>query len=328
LHWLVGAVVVGLGQSAVLSSQAAGALDRTKENARTAVLWRDPGALSTRDLFWGSGAAARVPQPPFRFQEEDTSGTQPKLVVTDGGGVVWDVKFGIEARAEVAANRIVWALGYLVEEMYFITEGVIEGAGRLKRADDYVAADGRFSAARFKRRNPDMDRTGDRWSFAQNAFFGTRELSGLMILMNLINNWDIEGERNNAILAVKRSDGSVEHWYIVADLGGTFGKMGGRLDKHTKWSLSDYLVEPLVERVSGEHLDLHYDGMDASLDKVPLEHAKWFAQFAAGLREPQLRRAFEAAGASPTEIDGFSRRLAAKIGELASAVGSGSTRAR
>jgi hypothetical protein len=293
---------------------------RPQSDGVTARLWRDPGSVAARDLFWGSGGPDRVPQAPFKFQEEDTGGTQPKLVVVDARGVVWDVKFGIESRAEVAANRIVWSLGYLVEEMYFVAEGVIQDAPRLKRADDHVSADGRFRSARFRRRNPNMERIGDGWAFERNPFFGRQDLSGLMILMTLINNWDIEGPRNNAILRVTTPEGSLEHWYIVADLGAAFGRMGGVVSNHSKWNLADFLTERFIERVSRDGLDLDYDGLDPSLDVVPLEHARWFAGLASQLNETQLRRAFEAAGASRAEIEGFSVKLTTKITELSAAV--------
>jgi hypothetical protein len=323
-----GALLIALALGTALSAQRAEPQDRASEKSRSALMWRDPGPLDSRDLFWGSGAPDGVPQPPFRFKEEDTSGTQPKLLVSDAGGSLWDVKFGAESRSEIAANRVVWALGYLVEEAYFIAEGEILGAPRLERANEYVAADGRFTAARFKRRNPAMERTDDGWSFAQNPFVGTRDLSGLALVMNLINNWDIEGPRNNAILRVTRPDGSVEHWYIVADLGGTFGRMGGRLAKRSKWNLSDFLIEPFIESAGDDRLDLHYDGMDPSLDDVPIEHARWFGSLASGLSDAQLRRAFEAAGASPAEIEGFSGKIAAKIAELSKATSAAEASAR
>ncbi|MGH9312352.1 MAG: hypothetical protein ACRD1S_04045 [Vicinamibacterales bacterium] len=284
------------------------------------ILWREPGALSGRDLFWASGAAERAPREPFDFQEEDTSGTQPKVVVKDVQGVMWDVKLGVEARAEIAANRIIWALGYLVEETYFVAEGTIHGARGLKRADNHITTDGRFRAARFKRRDPRLTEIRERWAFDQNPFLGQRDLSGLVILMTLINNWDIEGARNNAILRTTRADGSIEHWYIVADLGATFGKMGPRLSSHTKWHLEDFLAEDFIKRTARDHIELDYDGLEPTLGVVPIEHARWFGGLAAQLSEAQLRRAFEAAGATAAEIDGFSTKVAAKIRELQSAV--------
>ena len=48
-----------------------------------------------------------LPLAPLVSQEIDA------LVVRDAKGVKWSVKLGIEARPEVAASRLVWAVGYL-----------------------------------------------------------------------------------------------------------------------------------------------------------------------------------------------------------------------
>ncbi len=37
----------------------------------TQVLWRDPGPLGTKDLYWGPGNADEAPRPPFAFVKED-----------------------------------------------------------------------------------------------------------------------------------------------------------------------------------------------------------------------------------------------------------------
>src|SRR5687767_8464673 len=192
-----------------------------------AVLWRDPGAIGSLDLFWGSGAEARAPQGPFTFVEEDTTGTNPKITVKDARGSGWDMKFDEEVHAEVAANRIVWALGYLVEDQYFVREGTVTGATGLTRAAKFIGPGGAFKNARFRARNPDTPRTEEEWTLHKNPFVGTRELSGLAILMTLINNWDIQGSRNNKILRATVPGGGVERRFLVADLGATFGRMGG-----------------------------------------------------------------------------------------------------
>lgn len=57
-----------------------------------AVLWRDPGAVASKDLFWGNGGRAEAPRPPFTFVDEDLSGTKPKVRVTDARGTKWNVK--------------------------------------------------------------------------------------------------------------------------------------------------------------------------------------------------------------------------------------------
>jgi hypothetical protein len=282
-------------------------------------IWADPGSIASRDLFWGSGSSERAPTGPFTFVEERTSGTQPKIVVTDSKGVTWDVKFGREAHAEVAANRLVSALGYFAEEIYFVPSGQVADVPALKRAGEHISA-GRFSNARFSRLDPDVSVTKEEWKFDDNPFAGKKELSGLLILMTMINNWDIRGAANNGVLRVATPDGRQERRYLVSDLGATFGRMGGRISNHSKWNLEDYREEGFIEKIDDGMLHLDYDGLDSGLDRVPLDHARWFASLVAQLTPEQVRRAFEAAGASPSDVDGFATRFVEKITELQTAV--------
>jgi len=282
-------------------------------------LWQDPRPIASRDLRWGSGAPDRAPLPPFVFVEETTTGTQPKVVAKDAAGVLWDVKFGPEAHAEVAANRIVWALGYFVEEMYFLPGGAITGASDLGRAANHIAADGMFFKARFRRRDPALPRMEKAWSFNANPFLGTRELSGLKILMTMIGNWDIEGDRNNAIHEVATAPGAPERRYLVSDLGGTFGRMGARHTNHSKWQLADYQGEGFIDKSDDDQIELDYDGLEWNMQVVPREHAQWFAEVAGELTDAQLRHAFETAGATPEEVHGFSSVFMRRVEALKAA---------
>jgi hypothetical protein len=287
-----------------------------------AVLWRDPGAIGSLDLFWGSGAEARAPQGPFTFVEEDTTGTNPKITVKDARGATWDMKFDEEVHAEVAANRIVWALGYFVEDQYFVREGTVTGATGLTRAASFIGPGGSFKNARFRARNAEMPRTDEEWTLQSSPFARSKELSGLKILMTLLNNWDIQGPRNNRVLRATLPDGRVERRYLVSDLGATFGRMGGGVvTNHSKWNLEHFRQEGFITKVSGDQLHLAYDGYDPDFDRVPMEHARWFAGLISQLTPAQLRRAFEAAGAPPELVDGFSAKLAEKIAALKTAVG-------
>jgi hypothetical protein len=284
------------------------------------VLWSDPGQVASRDLFWGPGSDARAPKTPFTFVKEETGGTQPKIVVTDSAGVTWDVKFGLEVRAEVAANRIVHALGYFAEENYFVGAGKIENVSRLRRASGHVSPSGFFVEGRFTRNDPGIVKTKDEWTFHVNPFVGRQELSGLQILMTMLNNWDIRGAANNRVVRATLPDGRQEIRYLVGDLGATFGRMGGPISQNSKWKLADYKAEGFIEKVEDGIVHLDYDGWDSKMDRVPVEHARWFAKLVSQLTEPQLRRAFEAAGAKPEEIEGFAKRFAEKIAELQAAV--------
>ena len=289
--------------------------------AAPAVLWRDPGPIRSRDLFWGAGSAANAPRGPFSFLEEDLTGHNPKVSVRDVGGREWDVKFGEEIHSEVAANRIVWALGYFVEQQYYVPSGTIRGAKKLARAAQHIGADGRFRGARFRFRDPAMPRTEEEWTLERNPFAGTKEMSGVYVLMTLLNNWDIDGPRNNRVLRARGPRGRAERRFLVSDLGATFGRMGGGLiTNHSKWNLAHFREERFIEKVENGSIRLAYDGYDPDIDRVPIEHARWFAGLVGQLRPAQLRRAFEAAGAQPAEIDGFSTKLMEKIRELRAAV--------
>jgi hypothetical protein len=298
------------------------AKDKKQSGAGTPIIWRDPGKISEKDLFWGSGSENRAPKPPFKFVEEEAKGTQPKVEVTDAGGEKWKVKFGKEVHSEVAATRLLWAMGYYAEETYFVPSGKIEGITQLHRAKQFIAPDGSFEGARFEKRPKNIERTKIAWAWGDNPFIGTKELSGLRILMTLINNWDTRRvSKNNVVLRIAGTDGTVEDWYVVEDLGSSFGKMGRYLFvTRNRWDLEDFKTQKFIDGVSGNMLDLHYQGGARSINKVPLDHAQWFSGLLSQLTVNQVRRAFEAAGANNSEIEGFSTRIMEKIRELQNAV--------
>lgn len=294
------------------------------------MLWRDPGPIASRDLFWGSGSADRSPQPPFTFVKEDLSGTKPKVHVVDNRGVAWSVKFdrrrpqrGVEVPTEIAAARLTWALGYLVEESYLVTDGVVTNVGRLERARSAIGVDGAFRAARFELRPADVERLPTEWTVDNNPFVGSKELSGLVLLAAMLNNWDFR-PGNFGVLRTS-SNGTPEDWYLITDLGTAFGGMGGVSSHRSKWDLKDYQAEKaFIGRVDGDTIELHFKADGEKPARIPIEHARWFAGLARQLTEPQVRKAFHAAGASDEEARGFTARFLEKARELDTAVSSAS----
>ncbi len=99
--------------------------------------------------------------------------------------------------------------------------------------------------------------------------------------------------------------------------------MGGLklIDGHSKWTVEDYEKERFIEKVEPGEIHLDYDGWDSGLDRVSLDHARWFAALACQLTPEQVRRAFEAAGGTPEEVDRFSKKMLIKIAELQAVVG-------
>ncbi len=119
--------------------------------------------------------------------------------------------------------------------------------------------------------------------------------------------------------------GQLEDRYIVSDLGATFGKMGTGPDflgDRSRWNLEDFRKGEFVGEVKDGRLELRYSGK-AEIDDVPVEHARWFLSLLSQLTPVQLRRAFEAAGATEAEVVGYTERLLQKIEELRRAVSPG-----
>lgn len=294
----------------------------------TPAMWEDQGDISSLDLFWGIGGPDLAPKPPFAFDKEDMTGTNPKIKVIDANGVKWNVKFDEEVQAEVAASRIVWACGYMVEESYFIPSGKVQGVHGLTRAKKWIGADGSFTRAMFEKRPDTITRRKMPWAWDSNPFVGTQELSGLAILNTMLNNWDAKTDNNN-VLAIYDEDGeTIQEWHMVTDWGGTFGNMGGNLALNkSKWDLDDFRQQKFIDGISRGSLKLHYRGkMNSSLKSVPLDHARWFAGIAGQLTDEQLRSAFKAAGATAAEETGFALRLREKINELIASAGSRASR--
>jgi hypothetical protein len=286
----------------------------------TPTMWEDRGDIANLDLYWGVGSEEEAPKPPFTFEKEDVSGTNPKIKVIDANGVRWNVKFDEEVHAEVVCSRLAWATGYLVEESYFIPSAKVNGVTGLGRAKKFVGSDGSISNAMFEKRPDNIARRNILWSWDSNPFSGKQELSGLIIMAVMLNNWDAKVDNNN-VLGMFDSEGAVKDYYIVADWGGTLGKMGNFLS-HSKWDPEAYAKQAFIEGVSGSSLRLHYTGKGGSaMKQVPLEHARWFAGIVGQLTDNQIAEAFRAGGATQAESSAFSARLRQKINELKSAVG-------
>lgn len=71
------------------------------------VLWRPPAAMTSRDWICGPGGCDRAPKPPYRFLRQEGGGSTPKILVRDGNGRVWSVKFGGKVIPECFAARFV-----------------------------------------------------------------------------------------------------------------------------------------------------------------------------------------------------------------------------
>jgi hypothetical protein len=310
-----------------LAGQQAGQGARTRRvSAPSPVIWRSPGLIQRLDLAGGPGGRAGAPKPPFTFVEEDTGGTNPKIEVKDASGRTWGVKWGEEVNSEVFASRIAWAAGYFVEPTYYVPRGTIQGVTSLDRAKKFVGPDGSFSDARFELKEKGVTKLKDEesWRWEQNPFVGTKELSGLKIVMMLVSNWDskdqeMAGKGSNTKIFMVPTKAGVEPRYVVSDWGGTMGKWGGFF-RRAKWDCDGFASQSkdFIKGADKGYVEFGYSGQHTSAikDQIPVEHVRWIAGILGKLTDAQIRSALAAAGATPSETECFTRAMRARITAL------------
>jgi hypothetical protein len=291
------------------------------------VLWRDPGNVPSRDLFYGSGGVERQPRGKFTFVKEFVGGSTPKFTIRDQYGKEWMVKLGAEAQSETAASRFVWAVGYHTDEDYVVPVLRVAHMPRLQRGQDKVSPDGSMRNARLERRPSDA-KPVDTWKWRDGELEGTRELNGLRVLMALLNNWDLKN--SNTTIYEKPGKGQM---YAVSDLGATFGSNGNSIPSK-KSNLDTYMKSRFISKVTPTYVDFSTPGRPALLQAfalpifikriqmrgigkhVPIEDVRWISRYLSQLTPDQIRNAFRSAGYSPAEVEGFAEVIEIRIAAL------------
>ena len=270
-------------------------------------LWRNPVDLERRDLFMGPGGGAHAPEDGARYEylQDKQSGINSGYDVKDAHGHLWSVKLGVEARTEVAMSRVVWAVGYHQPWIYYVPTWTLTRDGK-----DTVLA-----RSRFRHEPESQEKIGD-WSWRKNPFLGTRELSGLFVLMVLFNNWDLKTAQN-PIYSVKEDTTDLNKWYMVRDLGASLGKSAW-LTFGTKDDPDGFDAQPFIIGVRGNRVRFAFEGgwMEPQLNSsVMPSDVRWICGLLARLSDAQWADAFRAGGYSSEEGGRFIRRLKAKIAE-------------
>jgi hypothetical protein len=291
------------------------------------LIWRDPGAVEQLDFYAGPGGTEGAPAPPFEFVAEHSTGSNPCVSVRDARGRVWRVKWGDEVRSETFATRMAWAAGYFVEVAYFIPEGHIEGAADLTRARECVGEDCKFKDARFELDEAGVTKLFDEhgWAWDDNPFVGTRELSGLKIMLMLTSNWDNKDVRdvargsNTAVFEHALGGGLVEARYLIIDWGASMGKWGSNLFR-SKWDAAGYAAQTpeFVVGVADGVVQWNYLGQRTAeaRDNITVEDVRWLTQYVGRITDAQLRDGLRASGATTDEIATFTRAIRARLDTL------------
>ncbi len=276
------------------------------------ILWEEVDAARL-DLYNGPGGTAMRPDlSRIEFNKEETQGHNKKYRIKDAKGQVWVAKLGREAQPETAAVRLLYGLGYKTEINYLVPTITIPGKGTHENV-------------RLEARPANIERL-DEWKWKDNPFSGTNELQGLKIMMVFLTNWDLL-DLQNKVLRVN-NNGTIEHHFVVSDLGATFGKLGNnnlpfffRLGRKTN-DPGTWYEAGFVNKVENGMIDFDFKGKGRGLmEDITVAQGRWLAQRLARLSDKQLEDAFRAANYSAEDVkllkDGYKLRLE----ELAKATG-------
>jgi hypothetical protein len=266
----------------------------------TPVLW-EPVAISERDVYWGPGGKEMFPNVDgLVFAGRQAGGNNLKYRFREKSGREWVAKIADESQPEVAAVRLLWAIGYPTEVDYIVPRVSIAKVGNYKNV-------------RFEARHDGVKRAG-RWSWDDNPFKGTREFAGLRIMMAMLNNWDLKDE--NTII-FKQGD---KLYYAISDLGSSFGKLAKHSETRSGRSVNKpehYSGSKFVKAVDGGTIQFDYTGARADLmNGITVEHARWLADLLLQLSDKQIEDAFRAANYSPEQISVLASAFKSRIAEL------------
>jgi hypothetical protein len=294
----------------------------------TAILWRDPGDITAKNLLAGPGDDDK-PQLPIKFIKEDMTAHSPKFDVQDAAGVEWKAKLGPEAQPEPVASRIMWAVGYFANENVFMHDLQLQGFTSLIRGRNFVKGGDHVTDVRLQKHQ--LGKKEKEWSWKHNQFLNTREFNGLRVMMALLRNWDLKDD-NNAVYIDK--DGT--ELYMVTDVGSTLGMTGrSYTDAMSKNDLIKYKKAKFITKIKPDYVDFNFP-THAPLfyaifapnfffhvmtnhwmgKHIPRQDAKWIGGLLGQLTHEQICDAFRAGGYTPEQVEAFARVLESRIAAL------------
>jgi hypothetical protein len=273
-----------------------------------AQFWTEPADLAERDLFAGPWGLQYAPDPsvPYAFDEKKKqgifSGFSPGYTVKGPDGTEWSAKQGPEAQAEVTASRLVWALGFHQPPVYFLEKWTLVGGPN----------PGEQTRARFRPDIKELDNVGE-WGWQSNPFRATPEHRGLLVMMVMLNNSDLKSAQN-VIYDLKQAREGARRWYVVRDLGHSFGETGKfRADRN---DVVEFETEAFTKGVSNGKVRFNWSGFHKELvSELTPADVRWTCERLGRLSDRQWADAFRAGGYDPALAERYIRRFKQKIAE-------------
>jgi hypothetical protein len=157
------------------------------------------------------------------------------------------------------------------------------------------------------------------WSWEKNPFAGTQPFRGLLVLMRVLNNWDLL-DRNNALYEFDAARDGARRWFVVLDLGASLGKAHGLESRHsgTRNDPADFERQGFLEGIDDDgYVDFDEIGKwhrDLFGRLAPAD-VRWTCERLARLTPRQWNDAFRAADYEAAAAARFIAQLQKRIAE-------------
>jgi hypothetical protein len=140
----------------------------------------------------------------------------------------------------------------------------------------------------------------------------------------LTSNWDNKDRRdvgrgsNTAILEY-RDRNRIERRYMITDWGASMGKWGGVMGRE-KWDAKGYekQTSDFIKEVERGLVEFGYSGQHTSDFKkgIRVSDVKWLLGYVGRITDRQLRDGLRASGATPEEVEIFTRSIRNRINQM------------
>jgi len=324
-------ILVGLAVATLASSSCA---MTAKPKAEDAVPSRTYRALLERSEVWNpsrisemnmrTGPAEKDGFEPLatvrcKYKEEEMGGKTPKFTCELPGGDDIKVKYGRdngEVYAEVAATRLLWALGFGSDRMYPVKVECTGCPPELAKTDAGAKIDGkviRFDYAAIERKMDGEEiesEQGPGWSWQDldvikpAAPHGRAHRDALKLLAVMLQHTDTKREQQRLVCLDKGVGDDeddlaacVKPFMLISDLGKTFGKANAfNADAPGSVNLKAWSETQVWVGKSGCTGNLH-PSVTGTLDDPRISEAgrKFLADLLAQLTKDQLRDVFDVA---------------------------------
>ena len=270
-----------------------------------AELWVQPER--GRNLLYGVGGARLAPEPSAVYTVIDMkrSGYSRGYTLKGPDNREWSAKFPPEAGPEIAASRLLWAIGYHQPPIYYLSEWK---AAQAPSPNPQLPA-------RFREKGPDLHGLDakESWSYYHNPFVGIRQMNGLLVIQAMLGNSDLK-EQQNVIYELKESFEGAKKWYVARDLGQSFGRTG--VIDAPRGDPAVFEQTPFITGVANGKVRFDYRGRHRVLfENISPADVRWACQQLRALTDDQWRDAFRAGGFPEAVADRFIRRMKQKIEE-------------